>query len=294
MVDMNSPVHRPVMLEELLEFAAIAKDGVYLDMTVGAAGHTRAVLERLSGGFLVGLDRDEEILAFAEAHLKGWEGRYSLHRECFSQAPAVLKKLGIKKVNGVWFDLGVSSLQFDRSHRGFSLTREGPLDMRMGASDLTAEKIIATYDEQRLADLFHEYGEEPRARRIAHAIVQERKKRAIRSTLDLAALVAEASGYSYGRTHPATRVFQALRIEVNDELGELNRALSAILPFLAPNARLIVVSFHSLEDRTAKLFFRENDSVLETLTPKPVEPCIRERKTNPRSRSAKLRCARKR
>lgn len=284
-------VHQPVMVEEVLSFLA-PKEGVYVDMTVGAGGHAQAVLTQLANGYLIGIDRDEEILAFARENLAP-KDNYSLHCGVFSQLAAVLREVSVAKVNGILFDLGVSSYQLEQSRRGFSFCREGPLDMRMGHSSTTAMEILRNYSEKELATLFIEYGEEPKARSIARAIVKMRKNIPITSTLQLANLIATVSGYSRGRIHPATRTFQALRIAVNQELLELERGLQCALDHLVPGGIIVALSFHSIEDRLVKQFFRSQSATLEILTTKPLIPNTKEQKRNPRSRSAKLRCARR-
>lgn len=292
----QSSVHVPVMCAEVMEFMAPRPDGVYVDMTVGAGGHASLLAEKLGAkGYLVGIDRDAAILSFARERLAPFSPRFGLHCARFSGISAVLQQSNLTHIAGVLFDLGVSSYQLSESRRGFSLLHEGPLDMRMGTdSELTAETILATFSEERLANLFWEYGEEPKAKRIAKAIVQHRKHQPLKSTLALARLVAEVSGYSNGKIHPATRIFQALRIVVNEELEELQQGLTAVIPYLEPEARVVVISFHSLEDRIVKNFFREHATELETMTEKVVTPTRAEEKSNPRSRSAKLRCARRR
>ena len=285
-------VHCPVMLEQVIEFLSPQGDEVHVDMTIGAGGHSRAILEKLDGGRLLGLDRDEEILEFAKKNLKEVGENFSLHCRPFSYLPKILKEEKIEKINGVLFDLGVSSLQLDQPNRGFSFLREGPLDMRMGHNKVSAAQIVNKYPEKELAHIIWKYGEERRSRRIAKAIVENRRKKPIQSTLELANIVSKALGYTQGRIHPATRTFQGLRIEVNDELKMLEQTLEAILPFLAPGGRIVVISFHSLEDRIVKHFFRAHKEELDILTKKPLMADRREQHANPRSRSAKLRCAR--
>ena len=285
-------IHIPVLLEETLSFLNCKKDGVYVDMTVGAGGHSFHISHRLDeNGYLIGLDRDPGILSYAVERLSETNKKYALRHCSFSQVGNVLREMEIPGVDGFLFDLGVSSYQLDNSERGFSFMQEGPLDMRMDPeNDLTAESIVNGYDEATLANVFFRFGEEPRSRRIARAIVKARHIKKIRSTLELANLVAKASGYTRGRTHPATRVFQALRIAVNQELEELENGLQNILPFLKNGARVVVISFHSLEDRIVKHFFKSQRDRMSILTKKPLRATPEEERVNPRSRSAKLRC----
>lgn len=291
-----SSIHCPVMLSELLSQLDIKSDGIYVDMTLGAGGHGRAVLEKLDTcGYLIGVDRDEQILAYAERVLKPVERKYSLHHNRYSNIADILEQLNIAQIDGVIMDLGVSSLQLDDETRGFSFLREGPLDMRMGKDcRFSAASIINTFSESQLISLFREYGEEPKTIRIVRAIVKSRQVRAIKSTLELANIVARATNYTRGRIHPATRVFQALRIAVNDELHELEMGLNNVLPYLKVGGRIVVISFHSLEDRIVKHFFRDHQDILEIITKKPIIPTSEEFARNPRSRSAKLRCASRR
>lgn len=290
---MNQKVHLPVLLTEVLQWLNIQPTGIYLDMTLGAAGHSSKILEKIqSPGRLIGLDQDSEILAIAQTYLQSQKQLCSLHQSCFSNAPQILDQLQIKHIDGVFWDLGVSSLQLDQGKRGFSFSQEGPLDMRMNpqSGGITAGDIINTYSPQELTEIFSKYGEEPHAHKFAQAIVVARKHKSIRSTLELGTLIAQAAGY-IGRIHPATRIFQALRIVVNRELEELELSLEKIMPYLAPKGRLVVISFHSLEDRIVKQFFKQHSQYLEILTDKPILPSRVEEHTNPRSRSAKLRCA---
>lgn len=288
-------VHQPVMLNEVLEYLEPHPMGTYLDMTVGAAGHSMAIAKKLQGqGKILGIDKDKEILAIAETNLASCGTPYQLAHSPFSEASHVLEKLGIKALDGVLFDLGVSSYQLDLPKRGFSFGKEGPLDMRMNLnSPLTAADVLATYSEKQLSQIFYEYGEEPQGRKIARKIVEYRTRKPIKSTLELAALVSQCYDYQRGRTHPATKVFQALRICVNQELQELEKSLSCILPFLSEKARMVIISFHSLEDRIVKQFIKANLASLTEITPKPATPTQEEQKLNPRSRSARLRCVQK-
>ena len=288
-------VHQPVMLKEVVDYLDPHPQGIYLDMTVGAAGHAVAIAQKLQGqGKILGIDKDKEILAIAESHLALCGTPYSLEHAPFSQASLVLERLGIKAVDGILFDLGVSSYQLDLPKRGFSFGREGPLDMRMNLdSPITAADVLATYSEKQLSNIFYTYGEEPQGRKIARKIVEYRTKKPIKSTLELAAIVCQCYDYQRGKIHPATKIFQALRICVNQELQELEKSLESILPFLSEKGRMVIISFHSLEDRIVKQFIKANLSSLTEITEKPATSTKEEQKLNPRSRSARLRCVQK-
>jgi 16S rRNA (cytosine1402-N4)-methyltransferase len=284
--------HVSVLLEPALEFLAIRPDGIYVDATFGAGGHTGAMLERISGtGRVIALDSDptavERARALDSSHLIFASAN-------FRRLADVLDELGVAQVDGVLFDLGVSSMQFDEAYRGFSLSKDGPLDMRMNPhAGKSAYEVLATASERELADIFFEYGEERSARRIARSIVERRSIGALpTTTTDFAKLVAGAvhrPGHRE-RIHPATRVFQALRIAVNDELDALRDGLDSAVGRLRGAGRLVAISFHSLEDRIVKRKFRE-DSRLNVLTKKPVTPDEGECEENPRARSAKMRAA---
>ena len=291
--------HVPVLFQEAIDFLRVRAGGTYVDCTLGLAGHAEGVV-RLVGpqGHLIGFDRDPEALELARARLAG------VSSELGSQAPQV-KLIGeafssiashIKpaSVDGLLADFGVSSLQFDEAHRGFSFQADGPLDMRMDTrSGQTAEQVVNEANERELADLIYEYGEERRSRRIARAIVRGRP---VTTTGQLARIVASAAPtMKQERIHPATRTFQALRIYVNRELDEIEALLEAAPKLLKPSARLVVISFHSLEDRIAKDSLREgaHKGIWEILTRKPVTAGEEETDRNPRSRSAKLRAAEK-
>ncbi len=303
---MDESTHLPVLLEHACEWLGPIRDGRFLDATYGGGGYARALLAH-GAAAVVGLDRDPAAvargrdLAAAEPRLAIFEGRFG-----------DLAELVADPFDGIVFDLGVSSFQLDTAVRGFSFRRDGPLDMRMGGGGPSAAELVATLDEAELADLFRRYGEERKARRVARAIVERRRRAPFARTLDLADVVRRAVGGPPGAIDPATRVFQALRIAVNDELGELERGLEGAVERLAPGGRLVVVSFHSLEDRVVKRFFqaasgampgvsRHRPAVatvaparLEVLTRKVVRPDEAECARNPRARSARLRAARRR
>ena len=289
--------HVPVLFQEAIDFLRVRPGGTYVDCTLGLAGHAEGVVRLLGPtGRLIGFDRDPEALELA---------RTRLERACSelgSQAPAVTLvgeafssiagHVHPASVNGLLADFGVSSLQFDEAHRGFSFQADGPLDMRMDTRrGPTAAQVVNEADERELADLIYEYGEERRSRRIARAIVRGRP---VATTGQLARIVASAApAMKQERIHPATRTFQALRIYVNRELDEIQALLEAAPKLLKPSARLAVISFHSLEDRIAKDSLREGArlGIWEILTKKPVTAGEEEMERNPRSRSAKLRAA---
>ncbi|WP_372371685.1 16S rRNA (cytosine(1402)-N(4))-methyltransferase RsmH [Candidatus Uabimicrobium sp. HlEnr_7] len=286
-------IHQPVLLEEVISHLNLRKGGTYIDLTLGAAGHSLEILERLEGdAHLIGVDRDEEILNFAQQKLENFPGKFTLCHDSFSNIREILLKQQINHVDGVLMDIGVSSWQLDQGQRGFSFNKEGPLDMRMDISQaLTAEKVVNTYPEHELANIIYLYGEEHRSRQIAREIVSYRGRKKIRSTLELANIVQNTLKYR-GKIHPATKTFQALRIEVNQELQQLQTTLGVLPSLLKDHGRAVVICFHSLEDRIAKHTFK-NKEIWKALTKKPIVASREEMKKNPRSRSAKLRCAEK-
>ena len=249
--------HRPVMLEQAVSALVTRPQGLYVDCTFGRGGHSRGILERLTTqGRLIALDRDAE--AVAEALKLFFDQRFTAHQVEFADLVEVLSELGYTRVDGLLFDLGVSSPQLDRQERGFSFQRDGPLDMRMDRRQpLNAAMFLARASIEELVQVLTDYGEEQYARRIARTIHQARRKQPIETTRQLALLVAGAVPWKDRHIHPATRTFQALRIHVNDELGQLERALSAALSVLCAGGRLVVISFHSLEDRIVKRFLRD-------------------------------------
>jgi 16S rRNA (cytosine1402-N4)-methyltransferase len=296
---MKSPQHVPVLLEEALEYLNVRPGGVIVDATLGLAGHSSEVAKRLGGkGKLICFDRDPEAMEKAKVRLE--EVRAELGSEmpevvyvakAFSEAASDIEP---GSLDGLLADFGVSSLQLDEAHRGFSFRQEGPLDMRMDTrSGETAEQVVNQEDENELADLIYEFGEERRSRRIARAIVRARP---IRSTAELAQVISAAAPSMKGdKIHPATRTFQALRIRVNNELGEIQSLLKSAGSLLKPGGRLVLISFHSLEDRLVKDAFREagQAKLMKVLTKKPVVAVEQEQLRNPRSRSAKMRAAEK-
>ena len=294
-----SPRHVPVLLEEVLEYLNVRPGGVICDATLGLAGHSSEIAKRLGGkGKLIGFDRDPEAMEAAKVRLE--EVRAELEDEMpevmlvgktFSEAANEIEP---GSLDGLLADFGVSSLQLDEAHRGFSFRTEGPLDMRMDTrTGETAEQVVNQADENDLANLIYEFGEERRSRRIARAIVRARP---ITTTAELARVVSAAAPPMKGdKIHPATRTFQALRIRVNNELGEIQSLLKSAGSLLKPGGRLVLISFHSLEDRLVKDAFREagRAKVFEVLTKKPIVADEQEQMRNPRSRSAKLRAAEK-
>ncbi len=296
---MNRPQHVPVLLDEVLEYLNVRPGGVIADATLGLAGHSSEIAKRLGAkGRLIGFDRDPEAMAAAKVRLEEVRAEIgdampevAYVAKAFSEAANEIKP---GSLDGLLADFGVSSLQLDEAHRGFSFRTDGPLDMRMDTRHgETAEQVVNQEDENELADLIYEFGEERRSRRIARAIVRARP---ITTTAELARVVSAAAPSMKGdKIHPATRTFQALRIRVNDELGEIQSLLKSAGSLLKPGGRLVLISFHSLEDRLVKDAFREagRDKVYEVLTKKPVVASEQEEMRNPRSRSAKLRAVEK-
>ena len=291
--------HTPVLLGEVVAQLQPRSGGLYVDATLGGGGHAREILRASSpDGRLIGLDWDEEAISQTRERLSEFGARVQLVRANFAELERVLMSLAVTAVDGVVFDLGVSSRQFDEPTRGFSFQREGPLDMRMSRQlAATALDILRDSSADELADIFFRYGEERKARPIAREIVNSRDRQPIETTTQLSRIVERVLGPKRGRIHPATRVFQALRIAVNDELNNLKRGLEIAGRFLAPGGRMIVISFHSLEDRIVKHFFiehgRGDTATLRIITRKPVTASDEELRDNPRARSAKLRVAEK-
>lgn len=281
-------MHISVLLEPILQLFGQKKLYSFIDATLGAAGHTLALMgEHPELTTFIGFDRDEATLLQAKEKLPATA---ILIHSNFSQMQNRLLELGINQVDGILMDIGVSSMQIDQPERGFSFMHDGPLDMRMDLSQtLTAEDVVNSYPEEKLANIIYNFGEEHASRRIAKAICQMRKKTRIITTAQLANLIEQTLGRR-GKIHPATRTFQALRIEVNRELESLEAALQQSLQLLAPGGIVAVITFHSLEDRIVKNFFRSQDKEQFTiLTKKPIQATYEESKKNPRSRSAKLR-----
>lgn len=304
--------HAPVLLDEVIEALAPGPGDVIIDATFGAGGYTRAILA--TGATVIGLDRDPTVQPHADAVANDYPGKFQLIRTPFSGLADAFAQSGAARLDGVVFDIGVSSMQLDQAERGFSFMRDGPLDMRMSANSdhggQTAADIVNTWDHGPMAHIFKLYGDERQSGRVATAILRRRVEKPFERTLDLAAVVEKALGGRRGAAiHPATRVFQALRIAVNDELGELRAGLEAAEATLAPGGRLVVVTFHSLEDRIVKAFLTERTGnapggsrhapvAIETRKPSFTlsfkgarEAGQAELGSNPRARSAKLRAA---
>ncbi len=285
-----SPVHQPVLLNEVVEWLSPRPGSVIVDGTAGAGGHAAALAAKVQpGGRVIGLDRDPQMLALAERTTHGLP--VTLIHAPYSDTRAVLDEAGIEAVDGILLDLGLSSDQLRWSERGFSFAAPGPLDMRFDPEgDVTAADLVNSLKADELADLFFQLGEERHSRRIARRIVEVRKVEPITTTDRLAEIVRRSIPGKWGPIDPATRVFQALRIAVNDELGHLESILADLPDILRPGGRAAIISFHSLEDRRVKNAFR-NESRLLVLTRKPLVATPQEVATNPRSRSAKLRVA---
>ena len=288
--------HVPVLLKEAIDFLAVRRGGTYIDATVGLGGHSYEIAKRLGApGHLIGLDKDPAALDIARANLSSsgkedWPSVTLLH----GSFAGIEERLGWGLADGMLADLGVSSLQFGDAARGFSFQAEGALDMRMNPqAELTAEQVVNHFDERKLADVIYEFGEERRSRRIARAIVRSRPIRTTAQLADVVSAAARPMNQAERRIHPATRTFQALRIFVNHELDDLRVLLNAAPQVLKPGGRLVIISFHSLEDRIVKDALREGarQGQYRLLVKKPVTPGEEEIDRNPRSRSAKLRAA---
>jgi len=305
-------MHAPVLLKEVVDLMAIKKGGIYVDATAGSGGHAQAILERVgSDGRLLAMDRDADAVRRVDARLSGW-GNCCVVKADYADMCEVAVAQGVSSVDGVLIDCGVSSEQLDSPERGFSFMAEGLLDMRMDRDrGPTAEDLVNDLEQDELEKIFRELGEERAGRRIARAIVYGRGRKRIRTTTELAEIVSRSVGGRRGRLHPATRVFQALRIAVNNELTSLQRGVDAAISMLSPLGRVAVISFHSLEDRLVKRTFARHVGRWESLpaggsewqgerpqvslvTRKPVTAGDEEVYANPRARSAKLRVAERR
>jgi len=283
--------HYPAMAGEVISHLEVKDSGVYVDATVGLGGHSELILGRLGpAGRLICIDRDEKALELARRRLD--DPRCIFVHARFSDMAEAIAEHG--KADGVLLDFGVSMMQLKDPERGFSFDSDDPLDMRMDRmDDMTAEDIVNTWKENDLADAIFRFGEEGRSRKIARAIVTRRSKGRIRTCRELADTVMGAMGGRRGRTHPATRTFQALRIVVNDELGQIRAGLEAAVESLKKGGRLVAISYHSLEDREVKVFLREagRQGIVDVITKKPLAPSREEQREHPSVRSAKLRCA---
>lgn len=307
-------VHKPVMLNEVVAAMRPAAGELYVDGTFGAGGYSGAVLDSAECS-LVAIDRDPDAIKRAESFKARYPGRFQILEGCFGDMASLVNASGQEGVDGVMLDIGVSSFQLDEAERGFSFQEDGPLDMRMSSSGETAADVVNTYDEEDIANIIYQYGDERKSRRIASAIIKRRADQPFERTLDLANLVEKVVGrppMKKGRkpVHPATRTFQALRIHVNDELGELKRGLAGAEELLREGGRLVVVSFHSLEDRIVKAFMAERSGRVPSASRhmpmqagmrpnasfrvesnRAGKPTAEEEAVNPRARSARIRVA---
>lgn len=311
---MKRDYHKPVLLAEVVKYLDLHNGAVVVDATLGGGGHAEAILDRLgSSGILIGIDKDKEALDAARHRLENFSRQTILVNDDFRNLAKVLDHLKLAHIDAILLDLGVSSAQLDEAERGFSYNMDALLDMRMDQdSGLSAAEVIAKYPESELTRIFRDYGEERWASRVAQFVVATRIRQPILTTGDLVDVIKKAIPAGARRTggHPARRIFQALRIEVNDELGALSQTISDGVKYMAPGARFVVISYHSLEDRIVKEAFRDLSKTCvcpssaprctcarikhyEVVTRKPVVPTQEEVRANPRSRSAKLRCLKK-
>lgn len=301
--------HIPVLLNEVVESIAPKDGGVYVDGTFGAGGYTRAVLDA-ADCTVYAIDRDPDAIREGKKLVDAYKGRLHLLHGTFGEMAELVRGEGVDFVDGVMLDIGVSSMQIDRAERGFSFQKDGALDMRMSQNGLSAADVLNTFSERDIADIIYKYGEERFSRRIAAAVVEQRKTAPFKTTLEFADLIRRTVPHKREDIDPATRSFQALRIYVNDELGQLESGLSAAHDLLKAGGRMAIVSFHSLEDRIVKTFMQEKSgktanpsrympvvekqaATLKTITKKPILPTESETKFNPRARSARLRVAEK-
>src|SRR5262245_26225279 len=281
--------HTPVLLEETMQFLEPRPGNRFIDATLGAVGHTRAILDRIApNGRVLGIDQDETALSSAKVMLESFGSRVVLVNSNFRSVRAIAETQGFLECDGVLADIGLSSMMVDDPSRGFSFIHEGPLDMRMDRNQsLTAAEVVNTYSEKEIADIIYKYGEERRSRPIARSIVRSRP---LQRTTDLVRAIERVSrGARYGQIHPATRTFQALRIHVNDELRSLEHFIDSAMGIVRAGGRVVVITFHSLEDRIVKQRFRVSAVPGRVLTKKVVTASDEEVRRNPRARSAKLR-----
>lgn len=298
---MEQKFHIPVMLKEALDYLNLSPGKIIVDATVGTGGHSKVIVDRiLPGGKLIAIDRDQESLTIAASRLSSCAGACNFVHGNFTDLDVILERLGVQKVGGILFDLGISSFQLEDPHRGFSFQNEGPLDMRLDRNSyISAYDLVNNLNESEISTLLRNFGQERWHNRIAQTVVQERQKHPIATTLELASIVMRSIPYRYRhkhyRIHPATRTFQAMRIAVNREIETLDSAINKAIALLEKNARICIISFHSLEDRIVKLSFRSagNQGLVNIITPKPLGPIRTEIESNPASRSAKLRVAEK-
>jgi 16S rRNA (cytosine1402-N4)-methyltransferase len=296
---LEGALHVPVMLQEVLDFLKLAPGQIIVDATLGTGGHSVEILKRITpNGKLIGIDRDESSLAICRQRLGDFKDSIEFVHANFSDLDQVMVNLGIEKIDGIVFDLGISSYQLHDAQRGFSFQEEGPLDMRLDkSSNICAYDLVNQLDENEISQILWNFGQERWHNRIAHLLVQERRNEPIATTKQLANLVMRAIPYryrkSYYRIHPATRTFQAVRIAVNRELDILENAIKKAVDILRKQARICVISFHSLEDRVIKHTFRalKADGLIDIITAKPLTPGSSEIEVNPSSRSSKFRVA---
>lgn len=304
--------HVPIMLDEVIEGLCIKEDGVYIDGTIGGAGHSKEIIKKLKKGKLIGIDRDEEALKKADEVLSKISSNYTLLHDNYVNMDSIAEKMGIEKVDGILLDIGVSSYQLDNDERGFSYNKDARLDMRMDKSlEISAYDIVNFYDEKRIEDIIFQYGEERWAKRIAQFIVEERKKDFIESTFELVNVIKKAIPKKAREDkHPAKKTFQALRIEVNEELDVLEKALLKAINLLKTGGRFAVITFHSLEDRLVKKTFKlmstdcicpphqiictcNHKKSIKLINTKPIVASKKELESNRRAKSAKLRIVEK-
>ena len=281
--------HTPVLLEEVIRFLVPRPGGCLIDATLGGGGHSRAILERITpGGRLLAIDQDEAVLAIQQEKFGSSSSRVAFVHSNFKEVASLAARYGFLECDGVLADIGISSMMVDDASRGFSFMREGPLDMRMDRNNpLTAAEVVNTYSEKEIADILYKFGEERRSRPIARSIVRSRP---LSMTTDLAHAVGRVTGGPrHGQIHPATRTFQALRIYVNDELNNLEKFLDSAMSVVRSGGRIVVITFHSLEDRIVKQKFRASAVPGQVMTKKVVVASQEEVAANPRARSAKLR-----
>lgn len=305
--------HISVLYEETLNSLNIKDGGIYVDGTLGGGGHSKGILERGKNVRLIGIDRDIEAIGAAKERLKGYEDNITLVNDNFSNIKQILKELKIDKIDGAVLDLGVSSYQLDNAERGFSYMHDARLDMRMNPNDeLSAYEVVNGYSKESLTKIFYEYGEEKWSARVAEFIIEKREKKPVETTLELVEIIKAAipKKVRVEGSHPAKRIFQAIRIEVNNELGILKDTISDIVEVLNPGGRIAVITFHSLEDRIIKKAFIDlamgcecpktfpvcvcnRQPIVKIIAKKPILPTTKEENENPRSKSAKLRVAEK-
>jgi 16S rRNA (cytosine1402-N4)-methyltransferase len=282
--------HTPVMLNECLDALNLQPGHWYIDGTFGAGGHSQAMLEKNVN--VLAIDQDHNVQNTVNAFRQSYGARFKFTRGNFRDLDALAKDAGLESVQGVLLDIGVSSMQLDNAERGFAFRQDGPLDMRMGSEGKSAADIVNSLDQEDLAAIIYKYGEERHSRRIARAITEKRDEQAIKTTYELVEIIQRAYPGGYRQDHPARRTFQALRIYVNDELGALEQALKAAENSLTEGGRLVVLSYHSLEDRIVKHALKESPT-MQVMTKRPLEASSAEIASNPRARSAKLRVAEK-